>query len=266
MELEMKKNAIEMRAYSFRAGGRDILKDISFTVSPGEYISVVGPNGAGKTTLLKCLNRIYTGGKGEIRINGLPLGSYSQKELARVMSYVPQADGGLLPFTVHEFVMMGRYPYLNPFSTVRAEDEEAVDSALGLTGLKDYAERTLNSLSGGERQKVFIAAALAQGAGILLLDEPVTFLDPRHQVEVHQILSRVNQESGATIISVTHDINNAFYWGDRVLVLKDGSLAFNGSPREIIERNLLKDIYGISFQFLKNPGSDKPLVIPEVPG
>ncbi|MBW2092451.1 MAG: ABC transporter ATP-binding protein [Deltaproteobacteria bacterium] len=265
MELNMKKAAIEMHGYCFRVGRQDILKDISFTVHQGEYISVVGPNGAGKTTLLKCLNRIYTGGSGEVKVNGLPLGSYSQRELARVISYVPQANGGPLPFTVHEFVMMGRYPYLNPFSTVSVEDEEAVRNALELTGLAAYAERALNSLSGGERQKVFIAAALAQGAGILLLDEPVTFLDPRHQVEVHQILSRVNQESGVTIMAVTHDINNAFYWGERVLVLKEGQIAFNGPAEEIIERNLLKDIYGISFQLLKNPDSDKPLVIPEVP-
>jgi len=262
--LKVKKTVIEMKGYSFRIARQDILNDISFTAHEGEYISVVGPNGAGKSTLLKCLNRIYTGGTGRVEVNGRPLGSYSQKELARVMSYVPQANGGMLSFTVQEFVMMGRYPYLNPFSTVRAEDEEAVGKALELTGLEAYAERAMNSLSGGERQKVFIAAALTQGASILLLDEPVTFLDPRHQVDVHQILRKVNRESGVTIIAVTHDINNAFYWGDRVLVLKDGRVAFDGSAKEIIERDLLKDIYGIGFQLIKNPDSDKPIVMPEV--
>lgn len=260
----MKKTAIEMRDYSFRIGGQEILKGVSLTVYKGEYISVVGPNGAGKTTLLKCLNRIYTGGKGSVAVNDRPLRDYSQRELAKIMSYVPQADGGLLPFTVREFVMMGRYPYLSPFSTVKPEDERAVRRALKLTGIEAYAERVLNSLSGGERQKVFIAAALAQEAGILLLDEPVTFLDPRHQIDVHQILKKVNQESDFTIITVTHDINNALFWSERIVVLKDGKVAFDGPAEKIIEHNLLEDVYGIAFQLVKNPGSDKPIVMPEV--
>lgn len=260
----MKEVLIKIENYFFRLGKVQILKDISLTVREGEYVSVVGPNGAGKTTLLKCLNRIYTGGKGTIEIAGRPLRAYSQRELARIMSYVPQVNGGILPYSVNEFVLMGRYPYLGPFSSTRPEDREAVDRALDMTGLAGLGDRFLDSLSGGERQKVFVAAALAQGAKILLLDEPATFLDPRHQVEINLILKRVNRESGVTIISVTHDINTAFAWSEKVLALKNGEAVYCGPTNEIIEKNLLAEIYGISFRLVAQPGSEIPLVIPEV--
>jgi len=260
----MKEVLIKIEDYFYRLGKIDILKNISLTVQEGEYVSVVGPNGAGKTTLLKCLNRIYTGGKGVIEIAGRPLRAYSQRELARIMSYVPQVNGGILPFSVYEFVLMGRYPYLGPFSSTRPEDRYAVDQALDMTGLAGLGDRLLDSLSGGERQKVFIAAALAQGTKILLLDEPATFLDPRHQVEINIILQRVNQESGVTIITVTHDINTAFCWSEKVLALKDGEVAYCGPTREIIEKNLLAEIYGISFRLIEQPDSKIPLVVPQV--
>jgi iron complex transport system ATP-binding protein len=260
----MKEALINIEDYSFRFGKIEILKNISFTVREGDYISVVGPNGAGKTTLLKCLNRIYTGGKGTIKIAGRPLRTFSQRELAKIMSYVPQVNGGILPFSVYEFVLMGRYPYLGPFSTTKPEDKIAVNQALELTGLAGLRERFIDSLSGGERQKVFIAAALAQGTKILLLDEPTTFLDPKHQVEINLILKKVNLESGVTIIAVTHDINNAFSWSERILALKDGEVAYCGPSSEIIEQNLLEEIYGISFRLVAHSQSEKPLVIPEV--
>ncbi|MBW2623246.1 MAG: ABC transporter ATP-binding protein [Deltaproteobacteria bacterium] len=260
----MKEVLIKIEDYSYRLGKVEILKNISLTVREGEYVSVVGPNGAGKTTLLKCLNRIYTGGKGAIEVAGRPLRAYSQRELARIMSYVPQVNGGVLPFSVYEFVLMGRYPYLGPFSSTRPEDKDAVDLALDMTGLAGLEDRFLDSLSGGERQKVFIAAALAQGTKLLLLDEPATFLDPRHQVEINLILKKVNRESGVTIITVTHDINTAFSWSEKILALKDGEVAFCGPASEIIDKKILAEIYGISFRLVEQPDSETPLVMPEV--
>ncbi len=180
------------------------------------------------------------------------------------MSYVPQADGRTLPFTVQEFVMMGRYPYLSPFSSVTRDDEEAVRQALVLTGTDEFAERTLATLSGGERQKVFIAAALAQGARILLLDEPTTFLDYRHQCEIQGILRRVNRERRSTIVAVTHDINIAVLWSERVLALKGGGVAYWGSAEGIMSNAILEDLYGMRFRFSEHPITGRAFVVPEV--
>jgi iron complex transport system ATP-binding protein len=261
----MENTIIEIVGFSFSISNRSILKDISFSVKEGEYISIVGPNGAGKTTLLKCLDRIYKGGSGDIRIAGKPLDKYSQKELAQKLSYVPQADGRILPFTVYEFVMMGRYPHLSPFSLPGKRDEEAVHDALEITGIAEFSERLLPTLSGGERQKVFIAAALAQGAKVLLLDEPTTFLDPKHQADVHRLLERANREHGFTVLSVTHDINNAILTSRRILALKDGAVVFCGLTDKFMNNEILNKIYEKSFLFVKHPQTGKTLTVPEVP-
>jgi iron complex transport system ATP-binding protein len=253
----MENTIIEIMRFSFSIRSKAILKDISLTVKEGEYVSIVGPNGAGKTTLLKCLDRIHKGGSGDIRIAGKPLDKYSQKELARQVSYVPQADGRISPFTVYEFVMMGRYPYLSPFSSPGKEDEDAVHDALAMTGISEFAGRFLNTLSGGERQKVFIAAAL--------LDEPTTFLDPKHEADVHRLLARANRERGITVISVTHDINSAALTSRRVLALKDGAVAFCGCADKFMDNEILQKIYEKSFLFVKHPRTGKTIVAPEVP-
>lgn len=260
----MEHGIIEMEHFSFSLGGRRILIDVSFRAREGEYVSVVGPNGAGKTTLLKCLCRIHRGGSGAVRIAGRPLQEYGQKDLALQVSYVPQADGRLYPFTVHEFVMMGRYPHLGPFSSPGARDEQAVRDALALTGTAEFAERYPGTLSGGERQKVFIAAALAQEARILLLDEPATFLDPRHEAEIHGLLARANRERGVTILSVMHDINSAAVTSRRILALKNGAVAFHGEPEAFMNGEILAGIYEKSFLFATHPRSGKRIVVPEL--
>jgi iron complex transport system ATP-binding protein len=261
----MENLVIEIERFSLSIGGKDILKDISFTVTEGEYLSIVGPNGAGKTTLLKCVDRIQKGGCGDIRIAGKTLEKYSQKELARKVSYVPQADGRLSPFTVYEFVMMGRYPHLSPFSSPGKEDRDAVHDALAMTGTLVFEDRLLGTLSGGERQKVFLAGAFAQGATVLLLDEPTTFLDPKHEADVHRLLARVNRERGMTIVSVTHDINSAVVTSRRVVALKDGAVAFCGRAEEFMNNNILQYIYERSFLFVRLPRDGKAIVAPDVP-
>jgi len=254
---------IEVRDYSFSFGRTQVLRNVSVSIDAGEMISVIGPNGAGKSTLLKCLDRILTGGTGTMRVSGRDLNAFTQRELARLMSYVPQADGRQFPFTVREFVTMGRYPHLSPFSSVREEDRLAVDEAMALTGVADFAEREVMTLSGGERQKVYIAAALAQGARILLLDEPTTFLDPHHQDDILRTLLRVNRESRATIVSVTHDINVAAFFSDRVLALRGGQVAFCGPAAELMDNAVLERIYAKRFLFARHPVSGKPVVVPE---
>ena len=259
----MNNPQIEINNFSFSIGNTAILKDVSLSVNEGDYISVIGPNGAGKTTLLKCLIRIYTGGTGNISIAGKSLDSYSQKELARLVSYVPQSDGRNLDFKVYEFVMMGRYPYLSPFTSVNKEDKNAVSEALVLTETEQLSDRYLNTLSGGERQNVFIAAAIAQGSRILLLDEPTTFLDPKHETDIHMTLKRVNHDFGITVVSVTHNINNAILLSNRIIVLKDGKVAFSGKPSDVMNNEVLERIYDKTFLFVDHPETGQPVIVPE---
>jgi iron complex transport system ATP-binding protein len=256
---------LEIRSFSFRLGKKEILRDVSFAVWGGEYLSIVGPNGAGKTTLLKCIDRLLVGGTGQIELFGRPLPSYRRKDLARRLSYVPQADGRVIPFTVRQFVFMGRYPYLSPFSSIDHEGYQAVHEALDLTGTEEFAGRRLDTLSGGERQKVYIAAALAQRAEILLLDEPTTFLDYRHQAEIRDLLTRVNDESGVTIVCVTHDLNRAALDSDRIVALGAGAVRFCGTPAEIMKAEILEGLYQTPFLLADHPQAPFPVIVPRVP-
>lgn len=255
-------NAIEVRDVSFTISGKTILSDVSFSLNSGNYLSIIGPNGAGKTTLLKCLNRLLDTSSGTIDLLGKPLATYRQREIATLIGYVPQADSYYLPFSVFEFVLMGRYPHLSPFSTVAAEDKAIATAALAQAGGEAISDRTMHTLSGGERQKVFIAAALAQEAQILLLDEPTTFLDYRHQVEIMDLMKRLNRDGGITIVAVTHDVNTALRMGGKVLGLKEGRVAFQGRPEELLENDTLETIYDTPFRFIADTESDLPIIQP----
>jgi len=240
--------ALEVRGLNVALGGIDILRDVNLVVEPGHYVSIIGPNGAGKSTLLKCFNRIVRASSGDLRIDGTPIAALSQRDLARRVGYVPQADARYLPFRVEEFVLMGRYPHLSPFSSIRPADRDAARDALHRTGTLRFAERSLDTLSGGERQAVFIAAALAQGARILLLDEPTTFLDYRHRVEVHALLDNLHATHPVTIISVTHDVNDAVLTSEKVIALKQGRVVFDGTPAKLIADETLEALYDTPFE------------------
>ncbi|MEJ2111134.1 MAG: ABC transporter ATP-binding protein [Acidobacteriota bacterium] len=260
-----RKIIIEVDAFSYSMSGKDILEDISFKVCSGEYFSIVGPNGAGKTTLLKCISRINRGGVGRIIVAGRELGKYGQRDLALKVSYVPQAGGQNAPFTVYEFVLMGRYPYLSPFSPPRSSDVSAVREAMALTGTLQFSGRLLGTLSGGERQKVYIAAALAQEASVLLLDEPTTFLDPKHESDIYALLAEINRERGITIVSVTHDINSAVLTSRQILALKEGSVAFCGDAEDFMKEEILQRIYDKPFSLMRHPEFDRTIIVPEAP-
>ena len=245
--------AIHIEGLHLGLTGKEILNGISLSINRGEFISIIGPNGAGKTSLLKCISRIYTHWSGRISINGRELHHIPQRELARQLSYVPQADGRLFPFTVFEFVLMGRYPHLSPFTSVGAKDRQCVEETMETAGIQALRNRKLNSLSGGERQMAFIAAALAQGADILLLDEPAAFLDYRHQVDVMHLISRLHQERNITVVSVSHDINSACMHSSRVLALRNGRNVFLDIPEKIMTREMLQNLYETPFTVADHP-------------
>lgn len=196
---------------------------------------------------------------------GLPLEGYRQKNLAKHISYVPQNDGRFLPFTVEEFLMMGRYPHLSPFTSISEEDKLAVHDALSATGTTNLAQRLFQTLSGGEQQIVSIAATLVQGSSIVLLDEPTTFLDPKHEADVHSILRKVNRQMGKTVVTVTHDINSAALNSDRIIILKNGRIEFAGNPIDVMNNDILARIYEKPFTFVKHPESEHLIIAPEVP-
>lgn len=255
---------IDIENLSLSIANKTILNSISIQIYDGDYLSIIGPNGAGKTSILKCLMRIYPDYTGAIRFQDKALDKISQKNLARLISYVPQSDGRIFPFTVAEFVMMGRYPHLSPFSSFNIEDRTAVNRALEMTGMKPFASRFMSTLSGGERQIVLIAAALAQGAKIMLLDEPTTFLDPKHEAEIYSILKRLNRELGMTIISVTHDINNAVLQSDKIVILRQGKVMYWGKAQDVMKNEILEPAFDKTFTFVAHPSTGQSIVVPEV--
>lgn len=239
-----------------------ILDDVSMTVERGQRWSVVGPNGAGKSSLLKCLVRIHQSYKGRISVDGLDARGYSNRELARLVAYVPQAGGRLPPFTVRETILMSRYPHLSHFGTMGRHDYDLVRDLLARTGIGALAERSMATLSGGERQKVFLAAALAQEAPVLLLDEPTAFLDPRHSHDIRNLLYKLNKEDEVTVIEVTHDLNAAVLDSDRIFALREGRTAFFGPPDQFLDEDVLKRLYDRSFLLGEHPVTGQPMILP----
>jgi cobalamin transport system ATP-binding protein len=257
----MTQNILEVQGLGFAVNDKSILDDITFNVQKGEYVSIVGPNGAGKSTLLKCLNKINKKISGDIILDGNQLSFYSQKQIARKVSYVPQSDGRQTPFTVYEFIKMGRYPYLSPFSSITKKDKKIISEAMEITGTLEFSNRQMGTLSGGEKQKVFISAAIAQKADIIMLDEPTTFLDPKHQVDIFATLRTLNKTHKTTVLSVTHDINSALQTSDKVIALQSGKIVFDGPSKELTEKSTLENIYGTPFQIVPNPESGKPFIV-----
>ena len=256
----MNSPIIQITDLSIQLSGNAILQNVSLSVEHGEYVSIIGPNGAGKSTLIKCLAGIHPKWSGAIYIKEKPFNEHTPKALAKIQSYVPQAEGRMIPLSVEEFVATGRYPHLSPFTSLTKDDYAAIDDALDQAGLSSLRHRTMNTLSGGERQMAFIAAALAQETSILLLDEPSTFLDYRHQANVSNLLTNACREAGKTVIAVHHDINTAIACSDRIYAIKDGAVAFEGTPAETADAAVLKNIYETGFETVPSPHSPLPFI------
>ena len=253
---------LSVRNLSLQLNGQAILAEISFDVFRGEYVGLVGPNGAGKTSLMRCLTGIYSNCKGDITVSGLAIKHVHQKELARHLAYLPQVEGGSFPYQVEEFVLMSRYPHVNPFLPPGRQDREASERAMQMTGVWEFRHRLVDQLSGGERQRVLLAAALAQSAEILLLDEATTFLDYRYQQEVRALLRQINREQGVTILAVTHDLNMAAVSSDRILGLFQGRLVFSGTPSEFMDRAVIERVFGFTPQLVPHPAIGLPMIVP----
>lgn len=253
---------LKNRDLRVRLGDTDVLNGVDLEVEAGELLAIIGPNGAGKSTLLRSLAGLQPSHGGNVEVDGRPVSGYRRRDLARVISFVPQTDVPADGYTVRAFVEMGRYPYLAAWSALTADDRRAVDEALDLTEIDHLAARSMKTLSGGERQRVWIAAALAQGGTILLLDEPTSFLDYRHQVQVLDLLGRLHAERGYTVVAVTHDLNGLVADADSVLGLVEGRVEFSGPPRELFDAAVLSRIFGNDFVLVTGGRHGLPLVMP----
>jgi iron complex transport system ATP-binding protein len=236
----------EMQDVSFSYKSKPVLKNISFRVDERELLGIVGPNGSGKTTLLKCINSIVVP-EGQVFLNDVDVKKMGQKEIAKVFSYVPQAIyHNSFPATVFDVVLLGRRPYLG--WSVSPKDIKIVSEILSTLKLDELAMRNFNELSGGERQKVLIARALAQEPKILLLDEPTSNLDLKHQLEIMELLRRLAREKKLIVILVSHDLNLAARYCDRVVLLNSGRIYAVGKPDEVLTRENIRRIYGIEVE------------------
>lgn len=252
---------IEVRALHVTLQEKTLLSDISFRLNAGDYLVVVGPNGAGKSSLLKAMMGIIDKDSGEILFHGQALSDYSQRELARLVSYVPQSSGRELPFAVEDFLKMSRYAHHSALSEWQPDDQAAVEDALRITNTAQFRQRQMTTLSGGESQRVMIAAALAQQTQVMLLDEPTSYLDPHHQVEVHRVIARLNEQLGITVIEVSHDINHAGQKGRQVLALADAQAVWQGPGDIFLEQERLQRLYQQEFVFVTHPRSGRTIAL-----
>lgn len=232
-----------LREVGMRYGTSTVLRDVSFDLRAGKAVSIIGPNGAGKSTLLHVLSGLLPDHLGSCKLQNTEVRKWPKRDFARAVGFIPQSILMEFPFTVQEVVAMGRHAHARGVFE-SAEDWVAVEDAMRLADCHAFRDRDFRSLSGGERQRVILASALAQRPCILLLDEPTTWLDLRHQVDIHRVLDGLRAE-GLLIVMVTHDLNLAAGFADRVLVLHEGRLAADGSPEEIFTEALIEEIFGV---------------------
>jgi iron complex transport system ATP-binding protein len=249
--------AIHIRDLSFAYKDRAVLHGISLAVANGEMIGVLGPNGSGKTTLLKILSAVLRG-QGEVKLNGRNIAAYARRELSRLFAVVQQEAHINFPYTAAEIVLMGRASYHSPFALEGKKDIEVARASMDLTDSLSLSNRYLHELSGGEKQRVMIARALAQEPEILLLDEPSAFLDLKHQVQVFELLRRLNRERGLTIVAALHDLNLAALFFPRLIMLRDGKIYRDGSPSEVLTEKTIEEVYGIRVRVEQDPYGEKP--------
>lgn len=244
-DAKSKKPAMEVHNLSFSYGKNRILKDVSFRIEEGQVTTIMGANGCGKSTLFSLMTKNLIPGKGRVTLQGKNIRNLTIKEFAQKVSIVHQYNVASDDTTVERLVSFGRTPHMKMMTGSSEEDERLIQWAMEVTNILPYRNREIARLSGGQRQRVWIAMALAQNTKILFLDEPTTYLDIRYQIEILELVKRLNRDFGITIIMVLHDINQAIYFSDRIIGLKDGHVEVQGKPEEVISTESIEALYGI---------------------
>ncbi len=255
-------HSLQAREVTLAYGDRTVVERLDLDVSPGRITAIVGANGCGKSTLLRALARLLAPKTGQVLLDGEPIADRPSKHVARVLGLLPQSPVAPEGITVADLVGRGRQPHQRLLARWTQHDHEAVAEALHATGTTDLAERSVDELSGGQRQRVWIAMALAQETDILLLDEPTTFLDVAHQVDVLDLLAELGRDRGTTIVMVLHDLNLAARYADEIVAMSEGRIVASGAPSDILTPELVESVFGIRSHVILDPVSRTPLVIP----
>jgi len=241
---------------------KTISAHLDLDVPAGRFTAIIGPNACGKSTLLRALSRLLKPSSGAVLLDGKDIHGRPAKEVARRLGLLPQSSIAPDGITVAELVARGRFPHQKLIKQWSAEDEVAVVAAMAATGVTDLSGELVDELSGGQRQRVWVAMVLAQQTPIMLLDEPTTFLDIAHQIELLELCVRLNREQDTTMVAVLHDLNQAARYADHLVVMKAGAIVAQGDPREVMTAELVEDVFGLGCRIIDDPETHTPLVIP----
>jgi iron complex transport system ATP-binding protein len=241
---------------------RVVVRDLDLELTEGSFTAIVGPNGCGKSTLLRALGRLMRPTGGQVLLDGRAIARTPTREVAKVLGLLPQAPVAPEGLTVADLVARGRHPHQSWLRQWSRDDEAVVAEALAWTDMADLAERGVDELSGGQRQRAWISMALAQGTDLLLLDEPTTYLDLSHQIDVLELVGRLHAERGRTVVVVLHDLNLAARYAQRLVAMKDGALVASGTPAEVLTEQLLADVFDLEARILPDPVTGTPMVVP----
>ncbi|WP_026918295.1 ABC transporter ATP-binding protein [Gordonia shandongensis] len=247
-------------------GGAAVSTGLSVDIPDGQFTVIVGPNACGKSTLLKALARLLAPSAGQIVLDGADIRSYSAKQVARRLGLLPQTSLAPDGIRVVDLVGRGRYPRQSMFRQWSADDAAVVLAAMEATGVADLAARPVDALSGGQRQRVWVAMVLAQETPLILLDEPTTYLDIAHQVELLDLCADLQRSHGRTVVAVLHDLNQAFRYADHLIAMRAGTVVAQGSPREVVTAELIDEVFGLRCRIIADPESGTPMVVPVVTG
>ncbi len=256
--------AVRLRADAVRLayGDKVVVDGLDLDLLGGTITAVIGPNGCGKSTLLRALGRLMPTKSGHVYLDGKRIDRTSSREVARILGVLPQAPVAPEGLTVADLVARGRHPHQAWYRQWSSSDQDVVAQALAWTGMADLAERPVDELSGGQRQRAWISMALAQGTDLLLLDEPTTFLDLAHQVDVLDLIERLHVETGRTVLMVLHDLNLAARYAQRLVAMKDGAIVASGPPAEVLTEAMLAEVFDLDARVITDPVAGTPLVVP----
>ncbi|MFE6633164.1 ABC transporter ATP-binding protein [Streptomyces tendae] len=242
-------------------GARSVIDGLDVAIPPGVITTIIGPNGCGKSTLLRTLSRLLRPSGGTVVLDGEDIAALKTREVAKKLGLLPQAPVAPEGLTVSDLVARGRHPHQSWLRQWSSDDADVVRRALAMTGVSDLADRPVDSLSGGQRQRVWISMTLAQGTDLLLLDEPTTYLDLAHAVDVLDLVDDLH-ESGRTVVMVLHDLNLATRYSDNLVVMREGAILAQGHPRDVITADLLHEAFGLRAKVIDDPVGDRPLIVP----
>ncbi|MFD0868339.1 ABC transporter ATP-binding protein [Chlamydia abortus] len=241
---------------------RVIVENLNLSIPEGKITALVGANGSGKSTILKTMVRIMKPNGGTVYLDGKSIHSQPTKDVAKQLAILPQNPVAPDGLTVSELISYGRFPHQKGFGSLTKEDKEIIRWAVQVTGMNAFSDRPVDQLSGGQRQRAWIAMALAQGTDMLFLDEPTTFLDMAHQLEVLKLLQRLNEEQDRTIVMVVHDLNHATRFAHHMVAIKQGSIVSEGAPEEVMTQEVLREVFGIEADIIPDPRTGVPLCLP----